>query len=166
MVSTRAALMALGHDFQSHPLFGRLKLAHCNSCCRIWARPTVADSCERLHVEWLDLFVPTGWTCVLHSQVCPYPTDFVPSLSIAEALLWNWEPCGGRPRYQDTASYGNSVYRLMALDLVDWRTGKLQGTETISGVADSWGIPQWALLTTLNTFQLVNHDQAIVQPAK
>lgn len=45
--------------------------------------------------------------------------DMVFSLSQAETLLWNAEPCPGPPSRDYPGAIENAIYRLLALGIVD-----------------------------------------------
>ncbi len=160
-MTTRAALMALGHNFNSHPIFAAIGLAHCNLCCRVWRPPTPADSYEALCFGWLGVVVATGWTYVPGSGDYPYHVDMVQQLSVAEALLWNAEPCTGPPRDKRPDVAENAIYRLKALDLVDWRTGGLHDDATILRAAKSWDVPSWGPMIAVNLLRAQNCAEII-----
>ncbi len=91
----------------------------------------------------------------------PYRVDMVQQLSVAEALLWNAEPCTGPPRDERPDVAENAIYRLKALDLVDWRTGGLHDDATILRAAKSWDVPSWGTMIAVNLLRAQNCAEII-----
>jgi hypothetical protein len=151
----------LRHDLNSYPVMAGLQLAHCKLCGKVWRTPHSRDDFESFSFEWLGVVVPSGWTFANEAAV-GFQLDCIQELSIAEALLWCAEPCTGEPRDKHPGLLENSIYRLMALDLVDWRTRGLNNDCAIVRAARSWKIPPWAPMIPVSSLRAQHRDAAII----
>ena len=151
--TTRSALEALGHDLNSYAVLAEVGLSHCKLCGKVWKALRSENDFESFTVEWLGIVIPSGWTFANEEGELTFRLDVVQQLSIAEALLWCAEPCTGRPRDDHPGLLENSIYRLKALDLVDWRTRSLHDSEVIARGAVSSNIPAWAPLIAASSLR-------------
>ena len=164
-MTSRAALQALGHDLNSFAVLTELRLAHCRLCGRLWTPPRSEDAFESFRFDWLGIVVPSGWTFMDKAGRFSHAMDSVQTLSQPEALLWCTEPCTGAPKDAHPGVLENAIYRLKALDLVDWRTGSLYDDAVISRAAASWNVPSWAPMLAIRLMRTQNREAAIIPAA-
>ena len=163
--TTRSALEALRHDLNSYAVLAELGLSHCKPCGKVWKAPRSENAFESFTVEWLGIVIPSGWTFANEEGELTFRLDLVQQFSIAEALLWCAEPCTGRPRDNHPGLPENSIYRLRALDLVDWRTRSLHDPEVSTRGAASSNVPAWAPLIVANSLRGQQADTDLIPAA-
>jgi hypothetical protein len=162
--TTRAALQAMRHDLDSYPVLAELGLAHCKVCGKVWKNLGSESAFESFTLEWLGIVTPTGWTFANEGELT-FRLDIVQQLSVAESLVWCAEPCTGRPRDNDPGLLENSVYRLKALDLVDWRTRRLHEPEVVIRSVASWEIPPWAPMVAVSALRAQRANADLIPEA-
>ena len=164
-MTSRAALQALGHDLNSFAVLAELRLAHCTLCGRLWAPPHSEDAFDSFRLDWLGIVVPSGWTFVTNAGHFSSAIDSVQKLSPPEALLWCTEPCTGAPNDGHPGVMENAIYRLKALDLVDWRSGCLYDDAMIYRAATSWDVLPWAPMFAIRSMRAQSREPVLIPAA-
>jgi hypothetical protein len=113
----QAALEELGHKFDRYWVWNHCSLRRCRGCGRVWRFKVSSSQTNALWYRRLGFLEPSGWTITSDLPMEPC-IDRVFSLSRAETLLWNHEPCPGVPSRDYPGVIENAIYRLIALGVV------------------------------------------------
>jgi len=121
--ASQVTLEHIGHTFDRYRVWNDVALRRCRSCGRVWRFKVSKRQIDTLWNRRLGFLEPTGWTMTSDLPIVPC-IDAVFPLSRAETLLWNHEPCPGAPTRDYPGAIENTIYRLLALGVVDCTEAK------------------------------------------